>query len=68
MKHQRPIYRNKPYVLLSPEGLVLSAGTLDQINRWASMDYYRNCKVEIRKHDLYLNDNSMLPPHALFGK
>ena len=63
----RAIYKYKPYVLLSKEGIVLSAGSLDEMNKYHAMHYYRHCTVKVREHDLYLNDNTKakeLPPHT----
>lgn len=63
----RAIYKYKPYILLSKAGIVLAAGELDQMNEYQAMPYYGKCKVKIREHDLYLNDNTKakeLPPHA----
>lgn len=64
---ERKVYKNKSYILLSSEGIVLSAGTLDEMLSYKIMPYYRNCTVKVRTHDLYLNDNTMLPPHCLFA-
>lgn len=53
-----PIYISKPYIVLGVDGIVLSAGTLEQIK--SLLDYYDNCKVEIRRYDLYLSDNTKI--------
>lgn len=53
-----PIYVVKPFVVLSKDGIVLFAGELQEVkNMW---QYYDNCSVEVRKHDLYLCDNSKI--------
>lgn len=56
----KPIYKHKPYLVLSKEDVVLSAGTLDEIK--ALSDYYDECTVDIRRHDLDQNDNSKIVP------
>jgi hypothetical protein len=53
----KPIYRSLPYVLLSVTGLVLSADTLVKLHETVEGHYYDNCTVDVRTHDLYLNDN-----------
>lgn len=54
-----PVYRSKPYIVLSDEDVVLSAGTLDEVlalsDKFSS--YYDDCVVEVRQHDLAYNDN-----------
>jgi hypothetical protein len=58
-----PIYKVMPYVILAPQdksnsGMVLSAGTLDDMLKQSS--YYDNCVVDIRKYDLFMNDNTKI--------
>lgn len=53
-----PIYVKNPYVVLNKEGMVLSSGTLTEINNFDS--YFDNCEVDVRMHDLYLNDNTKI--------
>ena len=61
-----PIYKVKPYVILSKENVVLSAGTLDEILSLNVKydNYYANCIVKIRKHDLFMNDNTKINKKA----
>lgn len=56
----KPIYLAKSYVVLSKEGMVLSAGTLDEVKARNYGGYYDNCEVKVREHDLYLNDNTKI--------
>lgn len=53
-----PIYVSEPYVVLSKDEVILSAGTLEQIK--SLWDYYDDCKVDIRRYDLYLSDNTKI--------
>lgn len=53
-----PIYKTKPYVVLSAENVVLDAGDLDHIKSIYS--YYDDCEADIRRHDMYLNDNTRI--------
>lgn len=57
-----PIYQHKPYVVLSRENVVLSAGTLEEIK--ALGVYFDDCAVEVRQHDLHLNDNTKIKRQA----
>jgi len=51
-----PIYKKLPYVVLSNDGMVLFAGNSDEI---LNLDnYFNDCEVDVRMHDLHLNDNS----------
>ena len=55
-----PIYVSQPYVLLSDNGhggkMVLHAGDAKEMKQLSS--YYDDVKIDIRKYDLYLNDNT----------
>ena len=55
-----PIYQVKPYVLLSKDNIVLSAGTLNEIISLLVEfgDYYEDCIVQKRRYDLFMNDNT----------
>lgn len=53
-----PIYVSEPYVVLSKDEVILSAGTLEQIK--SLWDYYDDCKVDIRRYDLCLSDNTKI--------
>ncbi len=53
-----PIYKFKPYVVLSSAGIVLSAGDLDHLKLLCP--YFDEFKVQIRQYDLYLNDNTKI--------
>lgn len=54
----QPIYKHKPYVVLNSDDVILSAGSLEEIK--ALPDYYDDCAVEIRRHDLHLTDNTKI--------
>lgn len=54
----KPIYKAKPYVIVSVDGVVLEAGDLDYIRSVGS--YFDSFRVEVRKHDLHLTDNTKL--------
>lgn len=51
-----PIYKHKPYVILSNAGMVVSAGDADIFNKNGT--YYDDCQASIRQYDLYMNDNT----------
>ncbi len=51
-----PIYVHKPYVVLSSEDVVLWSGT--KAEALVLSEYYNGCEVDIRRHDLHLNDNT----------
>jgi hypothetical protein len=58
-----PIYVSKPYVLLAPKnkenaGMVLAADISYRLKKLSS--YFDDCEVNIRKYDLYLNDNTKI--------
>lgn len=57
-----PIYKIKPYVVLNKDGMILSAGTFQEVKNllvvWG--DYYADCRVNIRQYDLYMNDNTKI--------
>lgn len=53
-----PIYCHKPYIVLGKEGTVVSSGTLDHIK--SLWNYYDDCEVLVRQHDLYLNNNKKI--------
>jgi hypothetical protein len=57
-----PTYTVKPYIVLSSEGIVLAAGTVEEIEQLHSQygGYYDHCFVEVRQHDLYMNDNTKI--------
>ena len=57
-----PIYNSKPFVWYNKDGVILgSAESIDELKTgWAtSGTYYDDCVVDIRKHDLYMSDNSL---------
>ena len=56
VKEMKPIYKEKPYVILSKENVVLHAGSFDSCFAWG--DYYDDCVIAPRKYDLYENDNT----------
>lgn len=58
VKEMKPIYKEKPYVILSKENVVLHAGTFESCLNQSS--YYDDCRIEPRKYDLYLNDNTKI--------
>ena len=55
-----PVYKSKPYILLSKEDVVLAVGTLEEIKQLDG--YYDTFLVEARHHDLDANDNTKLNP------
>lgn len=57
-----PIYKVKPYVVLSSQGIVLAAGTTEEIEQLHTQygGYYDNNFVEVRQYDLYMNDNTRI--------
>lgn len=56
-----PIYVHKPYVLLSKENVVLSAGDLEHFKgAFFKTSYYDDCIFDVRQHDLYLNNNARI--------
>lgn len=57
-KFDDPIYVHKPYCVLSKENVVLASGDIEHIK--AMSDYYNECIVEVRNHDLYLNNNKKI--------
>jgi hypothetical protein len=61
-----PIYQYKPYVLLGVRGdskdVVLAAGTYEHIQEVIRGSYYDDCIVDIRRHNLAYNDNSLAAP------
>ena len=57
-KLPRPIYQEKPYIILSNENVVLFAGTLEEVKQ--QLSYYDDCTVDIRRHDLHMNDNTKI--------
>ena len=58
-----PIYATKPYVWFNKDGVILgSAESVDELINGLSTSgtYYDDCRVDIRRHDLYLNDNTLV--------
>lgn len=53
-----PVYFFKPFVVLSDENVVLFAGSESQVRKLSS--YFDNCEVEVRRHDLHMNDNTRI--------
>lgn len=53
-----PVYHNKPYIVLSKENVVLAADDLDNLKELDS--YFDEFPVEVRQHDLHMNDNTKL--------
>jgi hypothetical protein len=56
-----PIYKEKPYVVLAPKnkanaGMVLDADVAENIKTLS--EYFDDCVVDIRRYDLYMNDNT----------
>jgi len=58
VKELKPIYKAKPYVILSKENIVLHAGSFESCFEYFT--YYDDCVIQPRKHDLYMNDNTKL--------
>lgn len=59
-KLPEPIYVSKQYVVIGKENTILMTGILDYIKHNNYGTYYDDCKVDIRRHDLYLNDNTKI--------
>ncbi len=57
-----PVYFEKPYVILNTENVILFAGTAEQVRKQSS--YFDACRVDVRRHDLHMNDNSRRPTFA----
>ena len=57
-----PIYKFKPYVLLSKDNIILSSGNFHDILSLPIKygNYYDDCFVDIRKYDLFMNDNTKI--------
>jgi len=55
-----PIYREKKYVIIGvKERVVLaSRNTIEELVELGS--YYDDCEVDIRRHDLYMNNNEKI--------
>jgi len=52
-----PIYKVKQYVVSeAPNSMILHAGDLQSLLNLSS--YFDHCVVDIRKYDLYMNDNT----------
>src|SRR5262245_43976578 len=65
----QPIYVDRPYIVLNNktgDGIVLHSGTLQSIKELVS--YYDDCRVEVRRHDLYLIDNTKINAERLEKK
>ena len=58
----QPIYVEKQFLVLGKGNVVLSSGSLDEIKELHTKfsGYYDDCLVEVRRHDLYLNDNTKI--------
>jgi hypothetical protein len=58
----KPIYIFKPYVILNSDGVILHACDFDDMLSLTTRygDYYANCPVDIRKYDLFMNDNTKI--------
>lgn len=52
------LYVAKPYIVLSKENVVLAAGDENYLKALSS--YFDELPVEVRKHDLHMNDNTRL--------
>ena len=57
-KLPNPIYKQLPYVVLNNDDMVLFSGSFDELLNLDS--YYDDCIVDVRLHDLYLNDNTKI--------
>jgi hypothetical protein len=54
-----PIYKKKSYVILNKDNVVLDTiNTAYEVKNISS--YYDDCEIQVRQHDLYLNDNSRI--------
>jgi hypothetical protein len=61
-KLPNPIYVSKPYVMLGDngKGIVLNAGTIEELLEDAYGTYYDDAVVEVRTRDLHMNDNTKI--------
>lgn len=51
-------YKIAPYVVVSESNLILFAG--DPADLMELSEYYDDCEVKAREHDLYLRDNTII--------
>ena len=51
-------YNTKPYILIK-DGIILQAGTKEEIQKSKDLTYYSDCEMTTREYDLYQNDNSL---------
>ena len=56
----KPLYIHKPYEILSKEGCVMTAGTLEELLRdfITNIGSYDLCVIQIRKSDYHANNNT----------
>jgi hypothetical protein len=65
-KIDSPIYAKHQYVACGKAGCVVVSGSFDEMMSLSS--YYDDCEIDIRRHDLYLNDNSFINEIVPKGK
>jgi hypothetical protein len=53
-----PIYAHNQYVVTGKEGCIVVSGCADKMKNVSS--YYDDCEIDIRRHDLHMNDNSFV--------
>ena len=56
----KPLYIHKPYEILSKEGCVMTAGTLEELLRdfITNCGTYDNCVIQVRNTDYHANNNT----------
>jgi len=58
----RAVYVSKPYVIISREGVILAAGTIENFKKCVVVNsgYYNELTIKPRAYDLHLNDNTKI--------
>ena len=54
------IYKVNPYILVNKEGVIMDAGTKKKMQSLQSDNYYSDCTIGVRKHNLYQRDNTLV--------
>jgi len=64
-----PIYKEKQYVMLSKDDVVLASGNIDNLGNDFLLiygrpvnvgNYYDDCRIEVRRYDLHLSNNEKI--------
>lgn len=58
----KPIYKENQYIITSNEGCIVCSGTFSELKQTNAdfFNYYDNCIIDIRRHDLAYNNNDKL--------